>query len=112
MNGPGPQMNACRSVNGAASCDSAFADGNPCSDSSQCTTVSRSGYLAASSRSASAKITDRSSRLAYSSTTWPPPSDNADLQIDMIGVIPLPAASSTKSLSRVLGTKVPDGAST
>ena len=30
----------------------------------------------------------------------------------MIGVIPLPAASSRKSSSSVLGTNVPDGAST
>ena len=34
------------------------------------------------------------------------------MQIDIIGVIPLPAASSRKSASSVLGTKVPDGAST
>ncbi len=65
-----------------------------------------------SSRSASAKITELWSRLAYSSVTCPLPSDSADLQIDMIGVIPLPAASSRKSPSSVLGTKVPDGAST
>ena len=64
MNGPGPQMYAGRSVKGAASFASAVADGSPCSDSSQCTTVSRSGYFAASSRSASAKITEPSSRLA------------------------------------------------
>lgn len=30
----------------------------------------------------------------------------------MIGVIPLPAASNRKSSSSVLGTKLPDGAST
>jgi hypothetical protein len=42
----------------------------------------------------------------------PPPSASADLQIAIIGVMPLPAASSRKSWSSVLGTKVPDGAST
>lgn len=55
------------------------------------------------------KITDFSSRLAYSSVTWPLPSESADLQMASIGVIPLPAAISRKSVSRVLGTKVPDG---
>ena len=34
------------------------------------------------------------------------------MQIAIIGVIPLPAANSKKSWSSVLGTKVPDGAST
>ncbi len=42
----------------------------------------------------------------------PLPSDSADLTIAIIGVMPLPAASSRKSASRVLGTNVPDGAST
>ena len=64
MNGPGPQMNASRPVYGAARPASAAALGSPCTDSSQCTTVNRSGYLAASSRSAPAKITEFSSRLA------------------------------------------------
>ena len=64
MNGPGPQMKAGRSVNGAASRPSAVASGRPCTDSSQCSTVNRSGWAAASSRSAAAKMTERSSRLA------------------------------------------------
>jgi hypothetical protein len=41
----------------------------------------------------------------------PLPSDSADLQIAIIGVTPLPAASSRKSVSSVLGTNVPDGGS-
>jgi hypothetical protein len=32
--------------------------------------------------------------------------------MDIIGVMPLPAPSSRKSLSSALGTKVPEGAST
>jgi hypothetical protein len=42
----------------------AAAVGSPCTVSSQCTTVSRSGYFADNSRSAPAKITEFSSRLA------------------------------------------------
>ena len=57
-------------------------------------------------------MTEFSSRLAYTSTTLPPPSISADLQIDIIGVMPLPAATSRKSASSVGGTNVPDGAST
>ena len=64
MNGPGPQMYASWPAYGAASADSAAALGSPCTDSSQCTTVSRSGYFAASSRSAAPKMTEFSSRLA------------------------------------------------
>ena len=37
---------------------------------------------------------------------------SADVQIDIIGVMPLPAATSRKSASSVGGTNVPDGAST
>ncbi|CPU07080.1 Uncharacterised protein [Mycobacteroides abscessus] len=46
------------------------------------------------------------------STTLPLPCESADLQIAIIGVTPLPPASSRKSLSSCLGTKTPDGAST
>jgi hypothetical protein len=42
----------------------------------------------------------------------PLPSASADLQIDIIGVMPLPAPNSRKSVSRVWGTKVPEGART
>ena len=112
MNGPGPQMKTSRSANGCANRASAATLGRPCTDSSQCTTDNRSGYFAVNSRNAAAKITEFSSRFAYSSVTWPFPCDSADLQIAIIGVIPLPAATSRKSWSKVLGTKVPDGAKT
>ncbi|SKS77358.1 Uncharacterised protein [Mycobacteroides abscessus subsp. abscessus] len=64
MNGPGPQMKASCSAKGAVSVASCCCEGSPCTDSSQWMTVSRSGYLAASSRSVAPKITDCSSRLA------------------------------------------------
>ena len=106
-------MNASWSVYGAARPASAAALGRPCTDSSQCTTVSRSGYLAASSRRAVAE--DHRVLVAVGVDQRRPgrcPRDSADLQIAIIGVMPLPAASSRKSASSVLGTKVPDGAST
>ena len=74
-------------------------------------TTSRPPAAAASLRSSPAKMTDRSSRFAYTSATWPRPAASTDLRIEMTGVIPLPAANSRKSPSRDRGQKVPAGGS-
>ena len=62
-------------------------------------------------RSSPAKITDRSSRFAYTSATRPRPAASTDLSMDMTGVIPLPAANSRNSPSSDCGQKVPAGGS-
>ena len=66
---------------------------------------------AASPRSPAAKITERSSRFAYTSTTRPRPARSTDLRMDITGVIPLPAANSRKSPSSERGLNVPAGGS-
>ena len=57
-------MNASAPAYGRASAAMAAAVGVPCSESSQCTTTSRSSAAAASLRSSGPKMTERSSRLA------------------------------------------------
>ena len=64
MKGAGPQTKASQVVYADANAFSCSPVGRPCTDSSQCTTCSRSGCSAASRLSSSAKITERSSRLA------------------------------------------------
>ena len=65
MNGSGPQTNASWPAYGRASAaQSRPRVGGPCTESSQCTTTSRSGGRGGEPRSSAAKITDRSSRLA------------------------------------------------
>ena len=66
---------------------------------------------AASPRSDGPKITERSSRFAYTSTTRPRPACSADFRMDITGVIPLPAANSRKSPSSERGLNVPAGGS-
>ncbi len=74
-------------------------------------TTSRPPAAAAILRSSLVKITDWSSRLAYTSATRPRPAASTDLRMDMIGVLPLPAANSRKSPSSERGQKVPAGGS-
>jgi hypothetical protein len=62
--------------------------------------------------SSRAKITDCSSRLAYTRVTRPVPPESTDLMIDMTGVMPLPAANATRSSSSDAGVNTPTGAST
>ena len=64
MNGAGPQTNASHDAYAAANARTCSRVGSPCTDSSQCTTCSRSGCAAARAASSAAKITDDSSRLA------------------------------------------------
>ncbi len=104
-------MNVSASAYGPASAAIAATVGCPLSESSQCTTSSRS-VSATSLRSCEEKMTERSSRLAYTSTIRPRPAASADLRIDMTGVIPLPAANSRKSPSSESGQNVPAGGST
>jgi hypothetical protein len=111
MYGAGPQTNASCPVYGRASSVSAAAVGRPCTDSSQWCTTRRDGCPAASAASFPAKITDRSSRLAYTSTTRPLPDASALFTIDSTGVMPLPAANSSRSSSSDDGVKIPAGAS-
>ena len=89
----------------------AAGEGTPSSESSQCTTTSRPSAEAARLRSAAPKITDCSSRLAYTSTTRPRPAASTDFRMDITGVIPLPAANSRKSPSSERGLNVPAGGS-
>ena len=104
-------MNTSDEVYGRARAASAAADGTPSSESSQCTTTRRPPEAAASSRSEGPKITERSSRFAYTSTTRPRPACSADFRMDITGVIPLPAANSRRSPSSERGLKVPAGGS-
>ena len=62
-------------------------------------------------RSSAPKITDCSSRFAYTSTTRPCPAASTDFRMDITGVIPLPAANSRKSPSSERGLNVPAGGS-
>ena len=105
-------MNASNDTYGRARAMSAATEGTPSSESSQCTTTSRPPDAAASRRSKEPKITERSSRLAYTRITRPRPAASADFRIDMTGVIPLPAANSRKSPSSEPGQNVPAGGST
>ncbi len=57
------------------------------------------------------KITERSSRFAYTRATRPRPAASTDLSMEMTGVIPLPAANSRKSPSSDPGQNVPAGGS-
>ena len=62
-------------------------------------------------RSDEPKITERSSRFAYTSTTRPRPPARTDFKMDITGVIPLPAANSRKSPSSERGLNIPAGGS-
>src|SRR3984957_17734246 len=110
--GSGPQTNASNDTYGRAKATRPATDGTPSSESSQCTTTSRPPESDASRRSNEPKITEPSSRLAYTSTTRPEPTASADFRIDMTGVIPLPAANSRKSPCNDEGQNVPAGGST
>ena len=110
--GSGPQMYASNEVYGRARAARPAAEGSPSSESSQCTTTSRPPADAQSRASTDPKITERSSGLAYTSTTRPCPPASADFRIDMTGVIPLPAANSRKSPASESGQNVPAGGST
>lgn len=111
MNGPGPRRYASEAAYGAVSGPSASAVGRPCTDSSQWRTSSRPGWAAAMSRSSRAKMTDRSSRFAYSSTTRPPPPVRAARARASTGVMPLPPATSSRSASASRRVKAPEGGS-
>ncbi len=104
-------MYASQDAYGRARAASAAADGTPSSESSQCTTTSRPAATATSRASEDPKITERSSRFAYTSTTRPCPAASADFRMDITGVIPLPAANSRKSPSSERGLNVPAGGS-
>ncbi len=104
-------MNTSDEVCGRARAASAAADGTPSSESSQCTTTRRPAESAASRRSTDAKITERSSLFAYTSTTRPRPACSADFRMDITGVIPLPAANRRKSPSSERGLNIPAGGS-
>src|SRR5580704_1064415 len=110
--GSGPQTNASNDTYGRARAASAAAEGTPSSESSQCTTTSRPPAEEASRRSNEPKITEPSSRLAYTRTTRPRPAASTDFRMDMTGVIPLPAANSRKSPESEPGQNVPAGGST
>ncbi len=105
-------MNASNDVYGRTRATSAAAEGTPSSESSQCTTTSRPPDDTRAGAATEPKITEPSSRLAYTSTTRPRPAASADFRIDITGVIPLPAANSRKSPSSEPGQNVPAGGST
>src|SRR5580692_4674112 len=110
--GSGPQAKIWYPAKGRSSGSRFLAVGVPWTESSQCTTSSRDPAEAASSRSSAAKMIESSSRFAYTSTIRPRPAASADFRIDITGVMPLPAASSRKSPSRLAGVNVPAGGST
>src|SRR5690554_3874176 len=112
MKGPGPQMKASACSKPAASWASCGTLGKPCTLLSQWITCSRCGYSRTRPCSSSWKITDFSSRLAYTSRTRPSAWLSTERRIDSTGVMPLPPANSRKSPSRLRGTNTPAGAST
>ena len=109
--GSGPQTYGSHPAYGRARAAIPAAAGIPCTESSQCSTASRPAAAAASLRSGSEKITERSSRFAYTSVTRPRPAASTDFSMEMTGVIPLPAANSRKSPSSDSGQNVPAGGS-
>ena len=109
--GSGPQTYGSHPAYGRARAAIPAAAGIPCTESSQCSTTSRPAAEAASLRRPAAKITERSSRFAYTSATRPRPAASTDLSMEMTGVIPLPAANSRKSPSSDPGQNVPAGGS-